>query len=207
MKNGKNFYIEILVAFFAVLAWSGYRPPAGYFTWALEIFPAIIALVILASTIRKFEFTKLVYVLILFHSFILMIGGHTTYAEMPVFNWIRDHFGLERNYYDRLGHFAQGFVPALVAREYFIRRKIISSRKWLNVIVVMFLLGFAGFYEFIEWWVSLASGSKGDAFLGTQGDIWDTQWDMFMCFIGSIVSLTFLSKVHDKKISKMESGD
>ena len=204
LKNGKNFYTGILVAFFAVLAWSGFRPPAGHFTWALEIFPAILALVILASTIKKFEFTKLVYVLILFHSFILMIGGHTTYAEMPLFNWIRDHFGLERNYYDRLGHFAQGFVPALVAREYFIRRKIINSKWWLNFIVVMFLLGFAAFYEFIEWWVSLASGSKGDAFLGTQGDIWDTQWDMFMCFIGSIASLAFLSKYHNKMIDKID---
>jgi putative membrane protein len=204
MENGKNFYTGILVAFFAVLAWSGFRPPAGYFTWALEIFPAILALAILASTIKKFEFTKLVYVLLLFHSFILMIGGHTTYAEMPVFNWIRDHFGLERNYYDRLGHFAQGFVPALVAREYFIRRKIIASRRWLNFIVVMFLLGFAAFYEFIEWWVSLMSGEAGNAFLGTQGDIWDTQWDMFMCFVGSIVSLAFLSKYHDKLISKQE---
>ena len=204
MKNGKFFYVGILVAFFVVLAWSGFRPPAGYFTWALEIFPAVLALIILASTIKKFEFTKLVYILILFHSFILMVGGHTTYAEMPVFNWIRDHFGLERNYYDRLGHFAQGFVPALVAREYFIRRKIISSRKWLNFIVVMFLLGFAGFYEFIEWWISLASGSKGDAFLATQGDIWDTQWDMFMCFVGSIVSLAFLSKVHDRLIDKID---
>jgi putative membrane protein len=159
---------------------------------------------ILASTIKKFEFTKLVYVLILFHSFILMVGGHTTYAEMPLFNWIRDSFGLKRNYYDRLGHFAQGFVPALVAREYFIRRKIIASRKWLNFIVVMFLLGFAAFYEFIEWWVSLASGSKGDAFLGTQGDIWDTQSDMFMCFVGSIIAIVFFAKLHDRLIKKME---
>lgn len=205
MKNGKNFYIGILAAFFAVLAWSGFRPPAGYFTWALEIFPAVLALVILAATIRKFEFTKLVYVLILFHSFILMVGGHTTYAEMPLFNWIRDEFGLQRNYYDRLGHFAQGFVPALAAREYFIRRKIISGRFWLNLIVVMFLLGFAAFYEFIEWWISLASGDKANDFLGTQGDIWDTQWDMFMCFAGSIISLAFLSKHHDKQIEKIET--
>ncbi len=200
MKNGKNFYIGILAAFFAVLAWSGFRPPAGYFTWALEIFPAIVALVILILTIRKFEFTKLVYVLLLLHSFILMIGGHTTYAEMPLFNWIRDEFGLQRNYYDRLGHFMQGFVPALVAREYFIRRNIVPSAWWRNFIIVMFLLGFAASYEFIEWWISLLSGEAGNAFLGTQGDIWDSQWDMFMCFVGSIVSLLTLSKLHDRFI-------
>jgi putative membrane protein len=204
LQNGENFYIGILVAFFAVLAWSGYKPPAGYFTWGLEVFPAILALVILASTIKKFEFTKLIYVLLLFHSFILMIGGHTTYAEMPVFNWLRDIFGLERNYYDRLGHFAQGFVPALVAREYFIRRKIIPNRFWLNFIVVMFLLGFAGVYEFIEWWISLLSGEAGNAFLGTQGDIWDTQWDMFMCFVGSVAALAFLAKYHDRLINRIE---
>lgn len=203
-KNGKIFYTGVLAVFFAVLAWSGYQPPAGYFTWALEVFPAILVLVILVSTIKKFEFTKLVYVLILFHSFILMIGGHTTYAEMPLFNWIRDSFGLERNYYDRLGHLAQGFVPALAAREYFIRRRIINGRKWMNFIIIMFLLGFAGFYEFIEWWVSLLSGEAGNAFLGTQGDIWDTQWDMFMCFVGSILSLSFLSKYHDREIIKIE---
>lgn len=204
MRNSKTFYFVVLTMFFVVLVWSGFKPPAGYFTWGLEVFPAILALVILASTIKKFEFTKLVYVLILIHSFILMIGGHTTYAEMPLFNWLRDTFDLDRNYYDRLGHFMQGFVPALVAREYFIRRDIIKNRWWLNFIVVMFLLGFAGVYEFIEWWVSLLSGEAGNAFLGTQGDIWDTQWDMFMCFVGSITALIFLSKTHDKQIVKID---
>ncbi len=204
MQNGKNFYIGILIAFFAGLAWSGYRPPAGQFTWALEVFPALLALIILATTIRKFEFTKLIYILILLHSFILMHGGYTTYANESIFNWIRDEFGLSRNYYDRLGHFAQGFVPALVAREYFIRRNIITNKKWMNFIIIFFVLGFSAFYEFIEWWVSLLSGEAGDAFLGTQGDIWDTQWDMFMCFLGSIVSLSFLSRYHDKHINKRQ---
>jgi putative membrane protein len=133
-----------------------------------------------------------------------MHGGYTTYANESIFNWLRDELGLARNYYDRLGHFAQGFTPALIAREYFIRRKIITSKKWMYFLIIFFVLGFSAFYEFIEWWVSLLSGEAGNAFLGTQGDIWDTQWDMFMCFVGSVVALSFLSKYHDRQINKSE---
>ncbi len=192
LKNGKKFYVSLLVLFFAGMLWSGYNPPAGHFTWGLEVFPAVLALIILAVTIKKFEFSKTVYILILLHSFILMHGGYTTYANEGLFNWLRDEFGLARNYYDRLGHFAQGFTPAIIAREYFIRRNIILNKKWLSFIIIFFILGFSAFYEFIEWWVSLLSGEAGNAFLGTQGDIWDTQWDMFMCFLGSITALSFL---------------
>lgn len=204
LKNGKNFYVSLLVLFFVGLAWSGYNPPAGHFTWGLEVFPAVLALIILTVTIKKFEFSKLIYILILCHTFILMHGGYTTYANESIFNWLRDELGLARNYYDRLGHFAQGFTPALIAREYFIRRKIITSKKWMYFLIIFFVLGFSAFYEFIEWWVSLLSGEAGNAFLGTQGDIWDTQWDMFMCFVGSVVALSFLSKYHDRQINKSE---
>ncbi len=189
-KNGKKFYISLLVLFLVGMLWSGYQPPAGHFTWGLEVFPAVIALFILMFTIKKFEFSKLVYILILLHAFILMHGGHTTYANEGIFNWIRDEFGLDRNYYDRLGHFAQGFTPAVIAFEYFTVRNIVLNKKWLIFIIIFFVLGFSAFYEFIEWWVSLLSGEAGNDFLGTQGDIWDTQWDMFMCFLGSLTALS-----------------
>lgn len=195
LKNGKEFYISLLVLFFAGMFWSGYNPPAGHFTWALEVFPAILALIILSLTIKKFEFSKFIYVLILLHTFILMHGGYTTYANESIFNWLRDEFGLARNYYDRLGHFAQGFTPALIAREYFVQRNIIPSKKWMNFLIIFFILGFSAFYEFIEWWVSLLSGESGNAFLGTQGDIWDTQWDMFMCFLGSMTALMIFAQL------------
>ncbi len=192
----------MLVAFFAILVWSGIRP-FDRLTWMLEVAPAVGALVILALTFRRFEFTTMAYFLILIHCIILMVGGKYTYAEVPLFNWIRDTYGMARNSYDGVGHFAQGFIPAIVSREILLRASPLKKGGWLFFIVVMICLGLSAFYEFVEWWVSLAVGSEGDAFLGTQGDVWDTQKDMFLCFIGSIISLLTLSSLHDRALAKL----
>lgn len=197
--NHRRVLPVLLATGVAFLAWSGIHPH-DRFTWVLEIFPAVLALIILAATYRRFPFTLMVYFLVWIHAIILMIGGHYTYAEVPLFNWIRDAFHLSRNHYDRLGHFAQGFVPAIVTREVLLRTSPLRRGKWLSFIVVSITLAFSAFYEFIEWWVSLATGEAGNAFLGTQGDIWDTQWDMFMCFIGSIISLLVLRRAHDRQL-------
>src|SRR6478736_5547359 len=194
----------LLCGFAIVLAWSAVHPH-DYFTWVLEVFPALLALAALAVTYRRFPFTTLVYVLILLHACILFIGGHYTYAEVPLFNWIRDHFHLARNHYDRVGHFAQGFVPALVAREVLLRRKIVLRRGWLFFIVLSICLAVSAAYELLEWRVSVATGSAADAFLGTQGDPWDTQEDMATAAIGALTALLFFSRWHDRLISRMET--
>lgn len=194
-----------LAVFFLVLIWSAIYPH-DYFTWFLEIFPAILGLLILALTFRNFRFTALAYWLILMHSVILMIGGHYTYAEVPVFNWARDVFEMSRNNYDKVGHFAQGFVPAIIAREILIRKSPLKQGKLLFFIVVCICLAISAFYELIEWWVAIATGSAAEAFLGTQGDQWDTQSDMLFALIGAIISLLFLSKAHDKAISRIYHG-
>ena len=191
----------LLVPFFAVLAWSG-TSPHDRFTWFLEVAPALIGLAILTATWNRFRFTTLVYTLICLHCIILMIGGKYTYAEVPAFNWLRDTFGLARNYYDRVGHFAQGFVPAIVAREVLVRLQVVRGRGWLNGIVLAICLAFSAFYEFVEWWAAVATGDRADAFLGTQGDQWDTQWDMFMCTIGATLALLLLSGLHDRALAK-----
>jgi putative membrane protein len=195
----------ILGSLFAgVMAWSAIQPH-DYFTWWLEIFPALIALLVLAITYPRFQFTTFVYALITVHACILFVGGHYTYAEVPLFNWIRDHFHLARNDYDRVGHFAQGFVPALVAREVLLRRKIILKRGWLFYIVISICLAVSAAYELFEWRVAVASGSAADAFLGTQGDPWDTQEDMATALVGAIFALLICSPLHDRLMAKTES--
>jgi putative membrane protein len=193
----------LLCGFTIVLAWSAVHPH-DYFTWTLEIFPAILALAALAITYRKFQFTTLVYALITLHACILFVGGHYTYAEVPLFNWIRDHYHLARNDYDRVGHFAQGFVPALVAREVLLRQKIVLRRGWLFFIVLSICMAVSAAYELLEWRVAVAKGSAADAFLGTQGDPWDTQEDMATAAIGAVTALLFFSRWHDRLISRIE---
>lgn len=201
MENKKNQILIIyIVVFFLGLLWSGINP-RDQFTWFLEVVPALIVFAILAATFKKFRFSNFAYFLMLAHSLILMVGGHTTYAEVPLFNWLRDTFDLARNYYDRVGHFTQGFVPALVLREIIIRKNIINGKKWQFALIVMAVLGGSAFYEFFEWWMALLSGEAATAFLGTQGDVWDTQWDMFLCFAGSILALLLLAGVQDKKLA------
>jgi putative membrane protein len=199
----QRIHIILLVIFFAVLIWSGINPK-GYFIWSLEVAPALIALIVLLITYKRFEFSMLSYVLILIHSVILKVGGHYTYAEVPLFDTIRDLLGTARNSYDGVGHFAQGFIPAIIAREILIRSAKITHRKWLFFISVCIPLAFSAFYELIEWWVAISTGEAADAFLGAQGDPWDTQKDMCLCLTGSIVSLLLLSKAHDASIQKLE---
>lgn len=186
-----------------VLIWSAIRPH-DYFTWLLEVFPAIIGAAVLAATYRSFKFTTMVYALIAAHMIILMIGGHYTYAEVPLFNWIRDEFALSRNHYDRLGHFAQGFVPAMIAREVLLRRSPLKRSGWLFFIVVSICLAISALYELFEWGVSEATGSAGDAFLGTQGDVFDTQKDMAMALVGALTSMLLLAGLHDRQLKKID---
>lgn len=195
----------ILIGLFIIgLIWSGIQP-FDYFTWTLEVFPAILGLIILIFTFKQFQFTFLTYCFILFHSYILFVGGHYTYAEVPLFDWIKEAFDLSRNNYDKVGHFAQGFIPAMIIRELFIRKNIVTNKKWLNFIVVCICLSFSAVYEFLEWWIALLSGENADAFLGTQGYIWDTQSDMFYATIGAITMLFLLAKKQDKNISKLNN--
>ena len=170
------------------------------FTWALEVAPAIIGIAALAATYRRFPFTDLVYGLIFIHSLILMLGGHYTYAKVPLGFWMQDTFHFSRNPYDRIGHFAQGFVPAMIAREIFIRRKVINGAAWRATLTVAVCLAISALYELLEWRTSVMSGSAADAFLGTQGDVWDTQWDMFFALFGSISALILLGRVHDRQL-------
>jgi putative membrane protein len=197
----KNIYI-MLGIFFGTFIWSIINPKEG-FTCFLEIFPAIIGVLILALTFKKFRFTDFTYFLILIHCIILFVGGHYTYAEVPLFDYFKEVFNQSRNNYDKVGHFAQGFVPAMIIRELFIRKKVISNKSFFNFIIVSICLAISAAYEWIEWGVSLATGDGGDAFLGTQGDVWDTQSDMLFATIGAIVGLILFSNIQDKQILKI----
>lgn len=197
-------HLFLLGIFTAGLIWS-VNHPKDLFTWFLETVPALIAVIVVIVSYRRFRLTTLVYVLLCLHSIILMIGGHYTYAEMPLFSWLRDEFGLARNYYDRVGHFAQGFIPAMVFRELLLRRSALSRGKLLFAVVVSFSLSISALYEFFEWWVALAIGENADAFLATQGDVWDTQWDMFLAMCGAVAALLILGKLHDKQIQSAGS--
>ncbi len=191
-----------LSIYFAVLIWSAIEPK-GYFIWILEVGPALIGLAILVLTYKKFPLTPMLYTLILIHCIILMVGGHYTYAEVPLFDTIKPWFGFERNHYDRVGHLAQGFIPAIIAREILIRRDVISGANWRNFIIVSICLAFSAFYELIEWWVAVLTGSAADDFLATQGDIWDTQSDMALALTGAILALLLLSKLHDRQLARV----
>lgn len=193
----------MLVVFFATFIWSIINPKEG-FTCFLEIIPAIIGVLILAFTFKKFRFTDFTYFLILIHCIILFVGGHYTYAEVPLFDTIREIFHQSRNNYDKVGHFAQGLVPEMIIRELFIRKKVISNPSFFNFIIVSICLAISAAYEWIEWGVSIATGDGGDAFLGTQGYVWDTQSDMLFATIGAIVGLMIFSKIQDKQLQKVE---
>ena len=192
-----------LFIFITILIWSGINPK-DQFTWVLEVFPAIIGFIILAYTYKSFKLTTLTYTLILIHCIILMVGGHYTYAEVPLFDMIKEVLNQSRNNYDKVGHFAQGFIPAIIAREILIRKNIITFTKWRNFFIVCFCLAFSAFYELIEWLVAMLSGSDATAFLGTQGYIWDTQSDMGFALLGSILALVLLSKYHDKQLDRLK---
>ncbi|MCW8925200.1 MAG: DUF2238 domain-containing protein [Xanthomonadales bacterium] len=189
--------------FIAVFVWSAVEP-ADRMTWWLEVIPAILGLFILAITRQRFPLTQLVYILILVHAVILMVGGHYTYAEVPAGDWLRDLVGGERNNYDKLGHFAQGFIPAMIAREILIRHGVVVVRGWLSFLVLCVVLSISAFYELIEWWAALAGSEAAESFLGTQGYVWDTQSDMLWALGGAAVALLALSKTHNRQIRKLD---
>jgi putative membrane protein len=203
MKTG-NYLKTLLTLFFLIMIWSIIHP-RDLFTWFLETFPALFGFIILVLTYKKFRFTNFSYTFILIHCTILFIGGHYTYAEVPFFNWIRDVLDQSRNNFDKIGHLAQGLIPALLAREIMLRTNVTSKRGWASFLSVSIAMMVSALYELLEWMVAVLTGTSADAFLGTQGYIWDTQSDMFFCLIGSVAGLIIFSKLQDKAISEIIS--
>ncbi|MCC7257574.1 MAG: DUF2238 domain-containing protein [Gammaproteobacteria bacterium] len=193
-----------LVVFCAVLAWSVFRPK-DYATWLLEALPALAGVAVLAATRRTFPLTPLAYLLVLVHAVILMVGAHYTYADVPAGEWFREAFGLARNDYDKLGHLAQGFVPAILAREILARLRVVASARWRDFFVVCVCLAISAVYELIEWLVALVSAQAAESFLGTQGYVWDTQSDMAWAFAGALLALGLLGRLHDRQIGRLAS--
>lgn len=190
-----------LALFAAGLLWSGIEPK-DQFTWALEVFPAVLGVIILAATHRRFRFSDMTYSWVLVHCYILFVGGHYTYAEVPLFDSIRDALHHSRNNYDKVGHFMQGFVPAMIARELFVRKGVVQPGVWLGALTVAVCLSVSACYEFLEWFVAVVSGESAEAFLGTQGDPWDTQSDMLLAMLGAIAMIVLLSRLQDKVIGR-----
>jgi len=205
MKRIPSSHVALLAAGVAALLWSGWRP-YDQLTWWLEIAPGLAGMLVLIATYRRFRLTTLCCTLIAIHISILCVGGHYTYARVPFFDWLRPVFDWQRNHFDRLGHFAQGFVPAIIAREIYIRFQIFNRRKWMAFLILCTCLAISAVYELIEWWTALLNGDAATAFLGTQGDVWDTQEDMFFAFIGATCSLLFMSRLHDRQLRDVESG-
>jgi putative membrane protein len=197
--NNSRVQFALLAMVLAVLVWSGIGP-YDRFTWFLEVLPALIGLGVVFATRRSFPFTDLVYTVIAVHIVILAVGGHYTYANVPLFDWVRDTFDQARNNYDKVGHFWQGFGPALVAREVLLRTSPLRPGKWLTFLILCFALAVSAVYELIEWWVAVASGEAADAFLGSQGDPWDTQKDMFVCGIGATIALLGFGRLQDRAL-------
>lgn len=202
-----KFYHMTLLAVIAVLfLWSAINPKS-YFIWFLEVAPVLIAIPVMAYTYHSFRLTNLAYFLIFIHCIVLIVGGHYTYEHVPLFNWLRDEFALSRNNYDKVGHFMQGFVPAIVIRELLLRRTTLQSGKMLFAIIVLSCLGISALYEIIEWAVAISTGEAADAFLGTQGDEWDTQTDMLFAFIGALCMQIFLARLHNKQLKNIHNID
>jgi putative membrane protein len=200
MKTSEG--IVLLAAGFLCLVLSGINP-YDRTTWWLEIFPVLLAVPILVATARRFPLTPLVYRLIFLHALVLMLGGHYTYARVPLGYWLQDALHLARNPYDRIGHFIQGFVPALIAREILLRRTPLVRGKWLFFVVCTVCLSVSALYELVEWWAAVIGGSAAQDFLGTQGDVWDTQWDMLMALIGAITAQLLFVRTQDHQLARM----
>ncbi len=198
--------LTLLIIVVLGLVWSGIGP-YDRLTWVLEVVPVLIAVPLLVWTARSFPLTPLVYVLIAVHSLILMYGGHYTYALTPLGDWMREAFGFGRNHYDRIGHLMQGFGPAMVARELLLRTSPLRPGKWLFTLVTLSILGVSACYEFTEWWAAIAGGDAAGAFLGTQGDVWDTQWDMFLAGCGAIAAQFLLKRVHDRQLLALDPAN
>ena len=198
-------HVALLLIVAVVFGWSGIEPH-DYLTWFLEVAPVIIGAAILIPTYRRFQLTDLLYVLLAIHAVILMVGGHYTYAEVPLGEWVKDALDIERNHYDRLGHFAQGFVPAILAREILLRKRVVSGRAWLFTIVVSICLAFSAVYELVEWTAAVLSAEAAESFLGTQGDAFDTQKDMALALVGAIVAQLVLAKFHDRQLARLSGN-
>src|SRR4051812_26357447 len=197
-RPSARLHLALLGLFAVALVWSAIRP-FGYELWALEVFAAVVGLALLIATYRRFPLTDLLCTLIFLHALILLVGGHYSYARVPLGDWFRDAFHLARNHFDRLGHFAQGFVPAMVAREILLRRRVVRGRGWLFFLVLCIALAISASYELLEWAVAIFSSSNADDFLATQGDPWDTQEDMAMAGIGALVAQLLLARWHDRQ--------
>jgi putative membrane protein len=206
MTNTRDKFLGLLLTGTMILLLISGLHPYDRLTWVMEVFPILIAVPVLIATRRKFPLTTMLYVLIFIHCIVLMVGGAYSYARVPLGFEIANWFGWHRNPYDKIGHFFQGFVPALIAREIFIRRNVIHGRKMLTFITVCVVLAISASYELIEWASALSLGQGADEFLGTQGDPWDTQSDMFMALVGAIAALLVLSRVHDKQIERLRSS-
>jgi putative membrane protein len=194
-------WLVILVAILEIAL--GISPRADRLTWVLENFPVWIGFIFFVIYRRRFPLSNLCLGLLCFHAVILMVGGYYTYAKVPLGDWVKDTFGLARNHYDRLGHFAQGFVPAILVREILLRKNVVQRGPWLGFLTGSVCLAFSAFYEFIEWWAALLTGGGATAFLGTQGDVWDTQWDMFLALLGATTALLLLRSVHDRSMRSL----
>ena len=202
MTSSARLHVALLGSFLMILIWSGYAP-ADRFIWLLEVFPAMVGALVLIAIYPRIRLTALVYGLIWLHALVLMLGGHWTYAEMPLFNWLQSEYDLARNYYDRVGHVFQGLVPAMIAREIFIRADVVRGTRWRYFLVCCVALAISALYELIEWWVAVGTGTAADAFLATQGDIWDTQWDMFLALCGAMLVQPLLGPWHDRQLSAL----
>ncbi|KKR20087.1 MAG: Inner membrane protein yjdF [Parcubacteria group bacterium GW2011_GWE2_39_37] len=199
VKNRIHFFLALVLFF--VFVWSAIKPHS-YSTWWLEVTPLFIGLLILAVIYRYFKFTTFVYSFIFLQAITVLIGGHYTYSEMPLFDWLGEVLDLNRNHYDRFSHFLQGFGAALIIRELLVKKISIQQKNWLNIVSVMLVLAVGAFYELIEWWVAVIFGKEAEDFLGTQGDAWDAQWDMQLSFLGAIFAVVLLSRIHDKYLKK-----
>jgi putative membrane protein len=206
MKSSRPFHLALLFIVTIVFCWSGWDP-YDRFTWWLEIAPALGGIAILVATYRRFQLTPLCYTLIALHICVLCVGGHYTYARVPLFDWLRSIFDWQRNHFDRLGHLLQGFVPAIIAREVLIRLNVVGRKKWVPFLVVSVCLAISAFYELVEWWMALISGSAANDFLGSQGDVWDTQSDMCLALLGAVCALLFLSHFHDRALRKIRLAE
>ena len=202
--SGNRGILFLLTVSAVATIWSGIRP-YEYGIWFFELLFGFAGVAVLAATYRRFRFSSLVYVLVAVHFVILAVGAKYTYAEMPLFNWLRDAFGLSRNHYDRVGHLAQGFFPAIIAREIFLRKTRLVPGKMLSFITISVCLALSAFYEIIEWWWAAAfEAERGQEWLGMQGDVWDAQWDMFLALCGATLALVVLSRLHDRSIAALE---
>lgn len=205
-KTIPTYYLVLLSSLLLIYIWSLINPTDLY-TWFLEMLPVVLGAGVLLLTYRRFRFTSLTYTLIWVHAVILLVGAHYTYAEVPLFDWLKEVFDLSRNHYDRVGHFAQGFVPAMIARELLMRRSPLRGSRWLWPLVVAVCLAVSALYELAEWTIAAMTGSAADAFLGTQGDVWDTQKDMAFCLVGAMAALLSLATWQKREIKRLEEAN